>query len=58
MMSPAQYRVAYLAWHCGWTDREIANALGIKESTVRVHRHNAIHQLRSLIEGGNDEGRR
>lgn len=58
IMPPARYRVAYLAWQCRWTDRAIANALGITENTVRVHRHNAAHQLRSLIEGGNDEGRR
>jgi RNA polymerase sigma-70 factor (ECF subfamily) len=71
IMPPARYRVAYLAWRCGWTDRRIAKAFGIAKSTVRVHRRNAAHQLRSLIvplmdpnaddvhrEGGNDEGGR
>lgn len=48
IMPPARYRVAYLAWRCGWTDREIADAFGIAETTVRVHRRNAAHQLRSL----------
>ncbi|MGH3887655.1 MAG: RNA polymerase sigma factor [Pseudonocardiaceae bacterium] len=48
-MPPAQYRVAYLDWACGWTTREISGALGIAESTVRVHRHNAVQALRRLV---------
>jgi len=54
IMPPARYRVVYLAWQCGWTDREIADFFEIEESTVRVHRYNAVHQLRSLIFG--DDG--
>lgn len=49
IMPPAQYRVAYLGWACGWTTREISGALGIAESTVRVHRRNAVQALRSLV---------
>lgn len=49
IMPPAQYRVAYLDWACGWTTREISDALGIAESTVRVHRRNAVQALRSLV---------
>lgn len=49
IMPPAQYRVAYLDWACGWTTREISGALGIAESTVRVHRRNAVQTLRSLV---------
>lgn len=48
-MPPARYRVAYLAWRCEYTDREIADTFGIAQSTVRVHRRNADYQLRSLI---------
>lgn len=49
IMPPAQYRVAYLDWACGWTTREISGALGIAESTVRVHRRNAVQTLRRLL---------
>lgn len=49
IMPPAQYRVTYLDWACGWTTREISGALGIAESTVRVHRRNAVQALRSLV---------
>lgn len=49
IMPSARYGVAYLAWRCGWTDRAIADTFGIAQSTVRVHRRDAAHQLRSLI---------
>jgi RNA polymerase sigma factor (sigma-70 family) len=49
IMPPARYRVAYLAWRCGWTDREIADTFRIAQSTVRAHRRSAAYQLRSLI---------
>ena len=49
IMPPAQYRVAYLSWACDWTTRKISDALGITESTVRVHRHNAVKALHSLV---------
>ncbi|MGH3875332.1 MAG: LuxR C-terminal-related transcriptional regulator [Pseudonocardiaceae bacterium] len=49
IMPPAQYRVAYLDWACGWRTSEIASALGIAESTVRVHRRNAVQALRGLV---------
>jgi RNA polymerase sigma factor (sigma-70 family) len=71
IMPPARYRVAYLAWQCGWTDPAIARFFGIAQSTVRAHRRDAAHQLRSLIvplidldaddgqcKGGDDEGGR
>ena len=45
-MPPAQYRVAYLDWECDYSTREIADVLEIKPETVRVHRFNAIRQLR------------
>jgi RNA polymerase sigma-70 factor, ECF subfamily len=48
-MSTAQYRVAYLDWVCGLSTREIADTLGIAQSTVRVHRHNAAKQLRNML---------
>ena len=48
-MSHAQHRVACLEWGLGWTTREISDALGITESTVRVHRRNAVKALRSLV---------
>lgn len=49
IMPPAQYRVAYLSWGCGWTTREISDALEIAESTVRVHRHKAAQALRGFV---------
>lgn len=48
VMPHAQYRVVYLSWRCGWSTAEIAEALGIKASTVRVHKRNAVTQLRKL----------
>jgi RNA polymerase sigma-70 factor (ECF subfamily) len=48
VMPPMQYQVAYLSWGCGWSTAEIAETLGIVAATVRVHKHNAVMQLRSM----------
>jgi DNA-directed RNA polymerase specialized sigma24 family protein len=48
VMPPMQYHVAYLSWRCGWSAAEIAENLGIAAATVRVHKHNAVMQLRRM----------
>jgi RNA polymerase sigma-70 factor (ECF subfamily) len=48
VLPSAQYRVAYLDWALGWTTREIADELGISQTTVRVHRRNALERIREM----------
>lgn len=49
---PARQRaVVYLTWIEGCTDREVGLLLGIRASTVRVHRARGLGSLRRLAEG-------
>jgi RNA polymerase sigma-70 factor (ECF subfamily) len=48
-MPPEQHRVAVLRWAASWTSAEIAEALGIKPSTVRVHLMNARKGLLNVV---------
>jgi RNA polymerase sigma-70 factor, ECF subfamily len=48
-MPPEQHRVAVLRWAASWTTAEIAENLGIKQSTVRVHLMNARNQLLDVV---------
>lgn len=63
-MPEARRRVAFLRWRGAWSTQEIAEHLGIAESTVRVHLHHArleiSRQLGRALNGEQDEegGRR
>jgi RNA polymerase sigma-70 factor (ECF subfamily) len=50
-LAPRQRAVLYLTWIEGCTDRETAMTLGIRASTVRVHRHRGLEHLRRIVEG-------
>ena len=55
-LAPRQRAVFHLTAVEGYTDREIAEALGISSSSVRVHRLRARRRLAELNRGGeNDE---
>ena len=55
-LAPRQRAVLHLTAVEGYTDREIAEALGISSSSVRVHRLRARRRLAELNQGGeNDE---
>jgi len=55
-LAPRQRAVLHLTAVEGYTDREIAEALGISSSSVRVHRLRARRRLAELNRGGeNDE---
>ncbi|MGV9295958.1 RNA polymerase sigma factor [Amycolatopsis sp. NPDC003676] len=48
-MPPTRHRVAHLRWYEQWSTREIAELLGIAESTVRVHLKNARDELAAAL---------
>jgi len=47
-----QRAVLYLGEIEGLTDAEVAESLGIRRSTVRVHRQRGRNRLRKLLDGG------
>jgi RNA polymerase sigma-70 factor (ECF subfamily) len=51
-LAPRQRAVLHLTTIEGYTDSEIAGALGISTSSVRVHRLRARRRLAELIRGG------
>jgi RNA polymerase sigma-70 factor (ECF subfamily) len=51
-LAPRQRAVLHLTAVEGYTDREIAKALGISSSSVRVHRMRARKRLAELNQGG------
>jgi len=54
-LAPRQRAVLHLTAVEGYTDREIAEALGISSSSVRVHRLRARRRLAELNRGGEDD---
>jgi len=51
-LAPRQRAVLYLTWIEGCSDREAGSILGIRASTVRVHRHRGLQHLRQRVEEG------
>ncbi len=51
-MPPRRYRVAHLCWYEEWSTREVADLLGIAQSTVRVHLKNARDELAAVLGPG------
>jgi RNA polymerase sigma-70 factor (ECF subfamily) len=51
-LAPRQRAVLYLTWIEGCSDREAGEILGIRASTVRVHRHRGLQNLRQRVEEG------
>lgn len=49
-LAPRQRAALFLTWIEGCTDREAAQILGMRPSTVRVHRHRGMQRLRELVE--------
>jgi RNA polymerase sigma-70 factor (ECF subfamily) len=54
-LAPRQRAVLHLTAVEGYTDREIAEVLGITSSSVRVHRLRARRRLAELNRGGQDD---
>ena len=54
-LAPRQRAVLHLTAVEGYTDREIAEALGISSSSVRVHRLRARRRLAELNRGGESD---
>jgi RNA polymerase sigma-70 factor (ECF subfamily) len=54
-LAPRQRAVLHLTAIEGYTDREIAEALGISSSSVRVHRLRARRRLAELSRGGQSD---
>lgn len=48
-MPPVRHQVALLRWWAEWSPREIAEGLGIAQSTVRGHLKAARDELRNLV---------
>jgi RNA polymerase sigma-70 factor (ECF subfamily) len=58
-LSPAQYQVAYLCWVEGYTMKEAALELGLKDTTVQARLNAAKEQLRKVFASrGREKGRR
>ena len=49
-LAPRQRAVLYLTWVEGCTDREAGRILGLKPSTIRVHRYRGLERLRRTVE--------
>ncbi len=49
-LAPKQRAALYLTWIEGCTDREAGRAMGLRPSTVRVHRFRGLKNLRQMTE--------
>ncbi len=49
-LAPRQRAALYLTWIEGCTDREAGRILGLRPSTVRVHRFRGLERLRQRVE--------
>lgn len=49
-LAPRQRAALYLTWIEGCTDREAGRILGLRPSTVRVHRFRGLERLRQKVE--------